>query len=411
MHILYISQYYPPEIGAPAARVSELAERWVELGHRVTVLTAFPNHPTGKIHPDYRGRFRGGFYKETVSGVEVVRCWLLPLPNRKSWERILNYVSFSLSAALRGLFLGRPDVIVATSPQLLVGLSGWFLASIKRVPWVFEVRDIWPDAILASGVSRPGSFLARALTRLSRFLYRKADRVVVVSPAFVGDVERIGGTTTAKIDVIPNGVETERFSPHVSPSLPEGMDASGRFVVSYIGTIGFAHGLGTLLKAAERARREIPNALFLVVGDGADRAAFDDTRKSRGLSNVVSLGSQPRDAIPGILAASDASLVMLRKAAAFEKVIPTKMLEAMASARPVILTVEGEAARILMDAAGGIAVPPEDVDGLLDGIRTLQEDPELRSRYGAGGRSYIEKNLSRWEIARTYLSLLEEIDR
>ena len=184
MKILYISQYYPPEMGAPAARVSELARYWVRAGHKVTVLTGFPNHPDGVVRPEYRKDFRRLVCRERVDGVKVVRTWLLPFPNRKAYERMLNYSSFCLSAAITGSFLDRPDVVIATSPQLLVGLSGWWAAKMKRVPFVLEVRDLWPESLAAVGVGNANSFLHRALGKIAGFLYREAEHIVVVTPAF-----------------------------------------------------------------------------------------------------------------------------------------------------------------------------------------------------------------------------------
>ena len=171
-------------MGAPAARVSELSRHWVNAGHDVTVLTGFPNHPDGVLRPEYRKHFRRGVFREQIDGVKVVRSWLLPFPNRKPYERMLNYSSFCISAGVVGTFLDRPDVVIATSPQLLVGLSGWRVAKRKRVPFVLEVRDLWPESLAAVGVGKKNSFLHRALNNVAGFLYAKADHIVVVSPAF-----------------------------------------------------------------------------------------------------------------------------------------------------------------------------------------------------------------------------------
>jgi colanic acid biosynthesis glycosyl transferase WcaI len=182
--ILYVSQYFPPEMGAPAARATEMAHHWSEAGHEVSVLTGFPNHPTGVVPPEWRTRLRRLTYQEKIGGVDVFRTWLWPLPNRKSHERMLNYSSFCLSAALRGLTLPRPDVIIATSPQLLVGLAGWWIAFSRQIPFVFEVRDLRPESLAAVGVGSEDSLLHHTLGAIARFLYEHADRIVVVSPAF-----------------------------------------------------------------------------------------------------------------------------------------------------------------------------------------------------------------------------------
>src|SRR6202162_4784466 len=170
-------------MGAPGPRDVELSRHWVRAGHEVTVLTGFPNHPTGVVPPEYRGKLRRLVMREKVEGVNVVRSWLLPFPNRKAYERMLNYSSFCVSAATTGLFLSRPDVVIATSPQLLVGLSGWWLARWKRVPFVLEVRYLWAESRAAVGMGNSNSLLHRALAKIAGFLYSRSDRVVVVSPA------------------------------------------------------------------------------------------------------------------------------------------------------------------------------------------------------------------------------------
>src|SRR6266700_890569 len=251
LKILYISQYFPPEMGAPAARVSELSQHWAKAGHDVTVLTGFPNHPDGVLRKEYRKYFRRLVFREKLDGVSIVRTWLLPFPNRKAHERMLNYVSFCLSAGISGSFLERPDVVIATSPQLLVGLSGWWIAKLKRVPFVLEVRDLWPESLAAVGVGNSNSLLHRVLGKIAGLLYRKANQIVVVTPAFCEHLIREWLVPPQKISIVENGVETKLFSPRNSdPSLRKSLNAEGKFVVSYIGTLGLAHGLETLVAAA-----------------------------------------------------------------------------------------------------------------------------------------------------------------
>src|SRR5215470_7968975 len=213
MKILYVSQYFPPEMGAPAARVSELARHWVKSGHEVNVLTGFPNHPTGVVPVEYRAQMRRFVCREQIGGINVVRTWLFPLPNRKTHERILNYGSFCLSSCFTGTFMARPDVIIATSPQLLVGLTGWWLGLAKRAPFILEVRDLWPESISAVGVKGESSSLSRSLGRLANFLYRYSSHVVVVSPAFKEHLVRKWNVNPEKISVVENGVESD-FFPH-----------------------------------------------------------------------------------------------------------------------------------------------------------------------------------------------------
>src|ERR1700685_2032099 len=255
MKISYISQYFPPEMGAPAARAAELSRHWASLGHEVTVLTGFPNHPTGIVPAEYHRQFRRLVGRERIDGVNVVRTWLLPFPNRKAYERMLNYSSFCISAASTGLFLSRPDVVIATSPQLLVGLSGWWLARCNGVPFVFEVRDLWPESLAAVGVSSHNSPLPRLLAKIAGFLYRRCDRLVVVTSAFKEYLVEHWRVPEEKIFVVENGVETSLFS-RLAPNaaLRRTLGTEGKFVVSYIGTMGNAHRLETLLEAATLLR-------------------------------------------------------------------------------------------------------------------------------------------------------------
>ncbi len=213
MKILYISQYFSPEMGAPAARASELSRHWARMGHDVTVLTGFPNHPTGVVPAEWRSRLRHLRYSEQVDGVHVERTWLWPLPNRKAHERIRNYASFCMSAAMAGLGLAKPDVIIATSPQLLCALAGWWIARWKRVPFVFEVRDLWPESLAAVGAGGEGSLLHRTLGGIAGFLYKHADRIVVVTPAFKEHLTRQWHVPSERISVVENGVETDLFRP------------------------------------------------------------------------------------------------------------------------------------------------------------------------------------------------------
>lgn len=397
-------------MGAPAARVSELARHWVRAGHEVTVLTGFPNHPDGVVRPEYRKRFRRMISRETVDGVRVVRTWLLPVPNRKSYERMLNYSSFCVSAAVSGSFLDRPDVVIATSPQLLVGLSGWWTAKVKGVPFVLEVRDLWPESLAAVGMGNTDSVLHRSVGKIAGFLYRKAEHIVVVTPAFREHLAGKWQVPTAKSSVVQNGVETEVFSPRNSdPALRTQLNAEGRFVVSFIGTLGLAHGLETVIAAAERLRSSAPEVMFMLLGEGADRERIAALAGAKKLKNICFVPQQPRERIPAYISASDACLVVLRKSEVFETVIPTKMLEFMSCGRPVILGVGGQAKEILERSRGGICIEPGNPAALCEAILRLRQDPELCESLGRNGREYIVQNLSRERTAAEYIDTLRSL--
>jgi len=410
MKILYVSQYFPPEMGAPAARASELSRHWARAGHDVTILTGFPNHPTGVIPVEYRSRARRLVARESTDGVSVVRTWLLPFPNRKSHERMLNYSSFCVSAGMTGLSISRPDVVIATSPQLLVGLSGWWLARAKRAPFVFEVRDLWPESLSAVGMSGENSSLHRGLAKIAGFLYRHSDHIVVVSRAFEDYLVEHWNVPRKKISVVENGVETTLFAPREADSpLRSELKVEGKFVVCYIGTMGMAHGLETLVNAADQLQPTLPDVCFLLVGEGAEKERIAGLAKARGLTNLRWVEQQPREKIPAYISASDACLVLLKKTDLFRTVIPTKMLEFMSCARPVILGVDGQARTIMEEGRAGIFVEPESVGAVVKAITRLRGDAQLREAMGANGRRHIVEHFSREHKAAAYIELLENL--
>jgi len=397
-------------MGAPAARAVELARHWVQLGHDVTVLTGFPNHPTGFVPPEWRPRLRKRVYRETVDGIKVVRTWLLPYPNRKAYERMLNYSSFCVSAALRGLEIERPDVVIGTSPQLLVGPGGWWIARWKRAPFVFEVRDLWPESLAAVGVGQENSVLHRVLGAVAGFLYRHSQRVVVVTPAFKEHLIQQWKVPEEKIAVVENGVETDLFAPeNAEPGLRERLGITGRFVACYVGTMGLAHGLDTLIDAAGQLQRTRPEALFLLVGEGADKERIKILAETRGLKNLTFVDQQPRERIPAFIHASDVCLVLLKKTELFKTVIPTKMLEFLSCAKPVVLGVEGQARQLMEEARGGIVIEPENAEALVQAIERLAAAPQEREEMGRNGRAYIIEKYSRRSTAETYLEILRDV--
>lgn len=407
MRILYVSHYFPPEMGAPAGRVAGLGRLWAAAGHDVHVLTGFPHHPTGRIHPDYRRAFRRGFLREDHHGVQVHRTWIFPAANRGKVLRSLNYGSFMASAAIVGsLRLPHPDVVVATSPQLLCAAAGDILARRFRVPLVMEVRDLWPESLVAVGASGHRSILVNGLERLARGLYRRAAHIVTVTEAqrqaIVG-----AGIAHGRVTVIPNGVDRDFFAAAAPPQAES--RANGRpFVVTYIGTIGMAHHLETLLDAAAELRD--PAAYrFRVVGEGARRAALEAKARAAGLTNVEFAGERPRHEVRRWIAESDACAVLLRRTDVFRTVVPSKMLEIMAVGRPILLGVEGEARDLLQRAGAGIPVEPENGGQLAAAIRSLAGDPQRCGQMGEAGRRFVESEFLRERLAENYARLLARL--
>jgi glycosyltransferase involved in cell wall biosynthesis len=334
----------------------------------------------------------------------------MPFPNRKSWERMLNYASFAVSAAVRGLFLSSPEIVIATSPQLLVGLSGLALAKWHGVPFIFEVRDLWPESLEAVGASAQNSLLMKILRKVAGLLYEHSTHVVVVTNAFKTYLQEHWKVPEGKISVVMNGVDHKLFQPQDSSAeIRQQFGLDDHFVVSYIGTIGNAHGVDTLLDAAELLKTSCPEVLFLLMGDGAEKGNLDKTVEKRNLNNVHLVGSQPRAKVAGVIAASDICLVMLRKSELFKTVLPTKLLEFMACQRPVILAVEGEAAMLLTRAEAGICIRPEDPGALVDAVLILKQDTALRQQYGRNGRSFVEREMTREQTATSYLGVLKRV--
>ena len=410
MRILYVSQYYPPEMGAPAARVSELARAWAAAGADVTVLTGFPNHPTGVVPPAYRGQL---WRRETDAGVRLVRAPIYAAANKALIKRSLNYASFAASAAAFGPLLveQRPDVVLATSPQFLVGVAGYWLAKLYRRPFVLEVRDLWPRSIVEVGALKDGSAPVRALEQVERFLYAHADRVVAVTDAFVDHIAA-HGAARERISVVKNGVDLELFSPQPRDNAARRRLGLGErdTLVTYIGTHGLAHGLDTLLDCAKAlAARGRADVRFLLVGEGAEKARLRARVAAESLSNVTMLDQRPRDEVAELLAASDLCAVLLKDKPLFRSVLPSKIFECLGAGRPVLLGVDGEARALVEEAGAGVFVPPEDAAALAAAVETLAADRPRREAMGRAGRAFVERRFSRTALAHDYLELLAKV--
>jgi glycosyltransferase involved in cell wall biosynthesis len=410
--VLYISQYYPPEACAPAARVDSFTREWARNGAKVRVLTGFPNHPEGVLHAQYRKLWRHAFVRERKDAVDVYRTWLYPSANRGLWGRGANFASFALSAAVAGPFIApRDGVIIATSPQILVGMSGFITRSVRLRPWVFEVRDLWPESLVGVGQATAGSLLYRSVGHIANFLYRHATHIVVDGEWKRRHLINLG-VDDRRVSVIMNGIE-EGFCPDPDTEdskqsrleLRNELGLRDEFVLLYAGTLGMAHGLETLLQAAERLR-DRSDVVFLVMGAGAEREQISKLVERMRLYNVRLLEKQPRERVPAFLAASDACLIPLRNKEIFKTAIPSKLFEAMAAARPAILGVEGEAKEILLSSQAGLAVQPEDPAAVAEAILQLKENPSLCRTLGENGRRAVLQKYLRASQAAEYLKLL-----
>jgi glycosyltransferase involved in cell wall biosynthesis len=403
MRILFLSHYFPPEVNAPANRTHEHGLEWARAGHEVHVITCVPSHPLGAPFAGYRA---GWYTREEIDGITVHRVWTHLAANRGVFRRTLNFLSFVPSAVWRAVRLGHFDVIVGTSPQFFCAVATWIAATLKSTPWVFELRDLWPESIAAVGAARPYMPL-RLLERIELRMYRSARAVVCVSEAFMRNLER-RGIDPATLQFIPNGVNRDTWTTASRAAGRQRLGLGPRdLLVSYIGTVGMAHDIGTVLETAARLRCSRPDVRFAIVGDGAELPALRARADAAGLTNVTFSGLVPRELVAEYLAASDMSLVTLRRSDVFKTVLPSKMFEAMAAARPILLAVEGEAKLTLERAAAGIAVPPGDSEALAGAIVELASDPVRRAAMGAAGAQFVEREFSRSVWARRYLQVLD----
>lgn len=404
MHILFLSDNFPPEVNAPASRTYEHCRQWVRAGHRVTVITCAPNFPHGRLFDGYRNR---PWQCETIDGIRVIRVWSYISANEGFARRVLDYLSFMVSSVLAALFVRRIDVIVGTSPQFFTACAACFVGAVRRTPWVFELRDLWPESIKAVGAMQDSRTL-RWLERLELFLYRRAARIVSVTHSFRADLQR-RGIDAAKIDVVTNGVDIEQFMPRQKDdALVRELGLQGKFVAGYVGTHGLAHSLETLLHAAERLQRELDAERFaiLLLGDGARKTELKSLAASMGLRNVVFVDSVPKAQVARYWSLLDASIVHLRKTELFRTVIPSKLFECMGMGIPILLGVEGESASIVEREGAGIVFEPENADALFRAVRRLADNPALCAQLRQCGLA-AARNYDRATLAMDMLRSLE----
>ena len=406
MHILFLTDNFPPEVNAPASRTFEHCREWVARGTKVAVITCAPNFPKGQVFNGYKNRL---WQSEVMDGIRVIRVWTYITANEGFAKRVLDYVSFMLTGTLAALFVRKVDVVVGTSPQFFTACAAWMGGGLKRVPWVFELRDIWPESIKAVGAMQD-SLAIRVLERIELFLYRHASRIVAVTHAFKHTL--MGrGIDGSKIDVITNGVDLSNFSP-----LPKDADLGAElglnscFVAGYIGTHGLAHGLETLLDAAQ-SLQQVPraeNIRILFLGDGAKKAELIESAKTRGLRNVVFVASVPKDQVPRYWSLLDVSIIHLRKTELFTSVIPSKLFECMGMGIPVLHGVTGESAVIVQTEQMGEVFESDNAQQLVDALLRLRADETRFKSYKANGLS-AAKRYDRKQLAANMHKILQGV--
>jgi glycosyltransferase involved in cell wall biosynthesis len=409
VHILFLSDNFPPEVNAPASRTFEHCRLWAQAGHRVTVITCAPNFPKGTLFPGYKNSL---WQTEMMDGVRVVRVWSYITTATGMRARFMDYNSYVVMAGIASLFVGRVDVLVGTSPQFFTAIGAWIIGMVKRSPWIFELRDIWPESIKAVGEMKNSPRALRWLENIELFLYRRADRIVSVTHSF----RRVLGTRgidTNKIDVVTNGIDVSRFAPRPKDqALLRETGLEGHFVAGYIGTHGMAHALETLLEAAKQLKN-LPGGQdikILFLGDGTRKEALKQQALEMELDNVVFIDSVAKDEVVRYWSVLDVSIIHLRKSELFTTVIPSKLFECMGMGIPVLHGVAGESADIVVREGIGQLFEPESVEQLVQGLLKLRADPVLLDSMSQSGPKaalrYDRKNLG-----MEMLDVLEAVSR
>lgn len=408
MHIVFITDNFPPEVNAPASRTFEHCKEWVKAGHQVTVVTCAPNFPKGRVFDGYANKL---IQREEMAGIHVVRVWSYITANEGFVKRILDYISFMVAGTIAAIFVKKVDVVVGTSPQFFTACAAYMVGALKRRPWVFELRDIWPESIRAVGAMKESATLD-FLEKVELFLYRKSSSIVSVTQSFRDSLIK-RGIDGSKIEVITNGVDVSRFSPRPKDvELVNRYQLANKFVAGYIGTHGMAHALDTVLDSAKifKAMPDGDRYRFLLLGDGASKAALMARAQAEGLDNVIFVETVSKDEVVRYWSLLDASLIHLKATPLFETVIPSKMFECMGMTIPILHGVRGESARIVEQEEVGLVFEPENAQALCDGLRQFDMDHALYAKIKANGPKGA-RNYDRSVLAGRMLGVLERVAR
>jgi glycosyltransferase involved in cell wall biosynthesis len=409
MKILVVHQYYLMPGQSGGSRFNEMARAWTALGHEVAVIAGTATYDSGQVPERYRGRW---ITQEKDGAVTVYRC-SVPASYGKSYAgRMWAFFGFTLSASTAALRAARADVVIATSPPLVAVIPGWIAArfSFRPAPWIFEMRDLWPESAITTGVIGAQSPLAKLLYAMERWACRSAQKINVLTPAFREDLLRRKLADASKIVFIPNGADVDLFFPGSRDNAARREFGWGdRFVALYAGAHGRANALGQLIGAAE-ALREQRDILIACVGDGPERKALEEEARAAGLENIVFYGPHPKSSMPDLVNACDAGLAVLQNNSTFRTVYPNKVFDYMSCARPVVLAIDGAARELVCEQArAGVFAEPENPQALAEAIRGLASDPEKCAELGSAGRAWVLASASRDALASRYLDVMTEL--
>ena len=404
IHILFLTDNFPPEVNAPASRTFEHCREWVKSGNTVTVITCVPNFPKGQVYEGYKNRL---WQSEYIDGIRVIRVWSYITANEGFLKRTLDYISFMFSAVIASFFTTKVDIVIGTSPQFFTACAAFCVASLKRIPWIFELRDIWPETISAVGAIKQSKVL-NFIEKVELFLYRQSTAIVSVTHSFRQNLIK-RGIDGEKIYVVTNGVDLSRFKPQAKNQvLLDKYGLQNKIVVGYIGTHGLCHGLETIVFCAEKIGVASTRFCFIMLGDGARKPYLIRQAKSKNIDNIVFLDSVPKEQVSEYWSLLDISVIHLKRAELFQTVIPSKLFECMGMSIPIAHGVEGESAEIVSREEVGLCFEPENVDSLCSVIERLASDEKLYLKFKENGPK-AAVNYDRSALAQQMLGVIEKV--
>ncbi|MCB2289036.1 glycosyltransferase family 4 protein [Clostridium sp. CS001] len=405
MHILFLTQYCPPEVGAPQNRIFEFSKKLKEFGHEVTILTALPNYPRGEIFEEYKGK---RLVLEEIDGIKIVRTNIYATKSKSFIKRLINYLSFTFSAVFQGVkYIRNQDVIITESPPLFLGWSGYVLSKLKKAKFVFNIADLWPESAVKLGVLNNKLFIKMAIW-LEEFCYKKASAITCQTQGIVDDIVS-RGFNKSKVHLVTNGVDTELFKKEGrDEEFRKSIGINNKFALCYAGIHGIAQGLEVIITVAELVKDK-EDIQFVFVGDGSEKQGLINMVKEKKLNNVTFLPLQPKANMPKIVASMDAAIIPLKRLQLFEGALPSKMFETLSAEVPIIMAVKGEAERLISNAQAGIVVEPENAQEIAEAVIKLYNDKELRNTLGKNGREYVKEHYDRNIITRNLERILMQL--
>jgi len=404
VRVLFLSHFYPPEMGGAAARISGLAKWLTKFGHEVTVITGYPSYPTGKVYPEYKDKKNK---IEFIDGVKILRSRVLPVSYQSVLVRLLNYFTLFFTSLWTGMRKkSNFDIVIASSPPLTIGILGLILSKVYKIPWIIDIRDIWPDVAVEAGMLKENGVIHKLSRKLADCLYKHATHITPVTNRKLEKIKKYN-IPISKISLVCNGVDFDLIDNAKQKDWRGELGLENKFILAYAGLIGKAQGVKVIIETAIRLKEET-DIHFLIVGEGVEKQKLHDYVVSLGLNNITFLPSQLKELIPSLLNTSDIALIPLVNDRLLDAV-PSKLLEAWACKLPVILIAGGEAADIVFKARGGIVVGSNNVEEITTRILKLKDSPELMTQYSKNGYNYVSKNYDRKSLARTMEKVIFKI--